>query len=44
MKQHTSALYLEDDQQRIADEAQEADLQDDAELKALGTKIQKRKQ
>jgi len=44
MKQHTSALYLEFDQERKIEEAKEADLQDDAELKALETKIKKRKQ
>ena len=44
MKKHTSALYLEYDQQRKIEEAKEADLQDDAELKALEAKIKKRKQ
>jgi len=44
MKQQTSALYLEYDQQRKREEAKEADRQDDAELKALETKIRKRKQ
>ena len=43
MKQQTSALYLEYDQQRKIEEAKEADLQDDAELKALEAKIKKRK-
>lgn len=43
MKKHTSALYLEYDQQRKIEEAKEADLQDDAELKALEAKIAKRK-
>jgi hypothetical protein len=44
MKKHTSALYLEFDQQRKIEEAKEADLQDDVELKALEAKIKKRKQ
>ncbi|MDY6822341.1 MAG: virulence RhuM family protein [Thermodesulfobacteriota bacterium] len=44
MKEHTSALYLEYDQQRKIEEAKEADLQDEAELKALEAKIEKRKQ
>ena len=44
MKRHTSALYLEYEQQRKIEEAKEADLQDDAELKTLETKIKKRKQ
>jgi len=44
MKEHTSALYLEYDQQRKRNEAKEADQQDDAELKALEAKIKKRKQ
>ncbi|WP_028573802.1 virulence RhuM family protein [Desulfonatronovibrio hydrogenovorans] len=44
MKKHASALYLEYDQQRKIEEAKEADLQDDAELKALEAKIRKRKQ
>ncbi len=44
MKKHTSALYLEYDRQRKIEEAKEADLQDDAELKALEAKIKKRKQ
>ena len=44
MKKHASALYLEYDQQRKKEEAKEADLQDDAELKALEAKIKKRKQ
>jgi hypothetical protein len=44
MKEHTSALYLEYDQQRKIEEAKEADQQDEAELKALEAKIKKRKQ
>jgi hypothetical protein len=44
MKKQTSALYLEYDQQLKIEEAKEADLQDDAELKALEAKIKKRKQ
>ncbi len=44
MKEHTSALYLQYDQQRKIDEAKEADQQDEAELKALEAKIRKRKQ
>ncbi len=44
MKKHASVLYLEYDQQRKIEEAKEADLQDDAELKALEAKIKKRKQ
>ena len=44
MKKHTSALYLEYDQQRKTEEAKEADRQDEAELKALEAKIKKRKQ
>ena len=44
MKKHALALYLEYDQQRKIEEAKEADLQDDAELKALEAKIKKRKQ
>jgi hypothetical protein len=44
MKEHTSALYLEYDQQRKIDEAKKADQEDDAELKALEAKIKKRKQ
>ncbi len=44
MKEHISALYLEYDQQRRREEAKEADLQDDAELKALEAMIKKRKQ
>lgn len=44
MKEHTSALYLEYDQQRKIEEAKEADQQDDAELKALEAKIKNRKQ
>lgn len=43
MMEHTSALYLEYDKQRKIEEAKEADLQDDAELKALEAKIKKRK-
>jgi len=43
MKKHTSALYLEYDQQRKIEEAKEADRQDDAELKALEAKIKQRK-
>jgi hypothetical protein len=43
MKDHTSSLYLEYDQQRKIEEAKEADRQDDAELKALETTIKKRK-
>jgi len=42
MKQQTSALYLEYDRQRKIEEAKEADLQDDAELKALEAKIKSR--
>ncbi len=44
MKKQTSSLYLEYDRQRKIEEAKEADLEDDAELKALETKIKKRKQ
>lgn len=44
MKEHTSALYLEYDQQRKRNEAKEADQEDEAELKALEAKIKKRKQ
>ena len=44
MKKQTSALYLEYDRQRKIEEAKEADLRDDAELKALEAKIKKRKQ
>lgn len=44
MKEHTSALYLEYEQQRKIAEAKEADQQDEAELKALEAKIKKRKQ
>jgi len=44
MKKHTSELYLGYDRQRKTDEAKEADLQDDAELKALEAEIKKRKQ
>lgn len=43
MEQQTAALYLEYDQQRKEREAREADRQDDAELKALESKIKKRK-
>lgn len=43
MKQHTSALYLEYDQNRKRAEAKAADLQDDAELKAIETKVKKRR-
>jgi len=41
MKQHASALYPKYDQQRNMEEAKEADLQDEAELKALEAKIKK---
>ncbi len=44
MEKHASALYLKYDRQRKIEEAKEADLQDDAELKALEAKIKKRKQ
>jgi len=44
MKKQTSALYLEYDRQRKIEEEKEADLRDDAELKALEAKIKKRKQ
>jgi hypothetical protein len=44
MKNHTSALYLEYDQQRKIEEAKEADQQDEAELKALEARIKERKQ
>lgn len=44
MEKQTAALYLEYDQQRKMHEAREADQQDDAELKALESKIKKRKQ
>jgi len=44
MKKHTSDLYLGYDRQRKIEEAKEADLQDDAELKALEAEIKKRKQ
>ena len=44
MEQQTAALYLEYDHQRKIQEAREADQQDDAELKALESKIKKRKQ
>jgi hypothetical protein len=44
MEQQIAALYLEYDHQRKIQEAREADQQDDAELKALETKIKKRKQ
>lgn len=43
MKKHTSTLYLVYDQQRKIEEAKKADLQDDAELKALEAKVKKRK-
>jgi hypothetical protein len=43
MKKHTAALYLKYDQQRKRVEAKEADMQDEAELKALEAKIKKRK-
>ena len=43
MEQHTTALYLDYDQQRKIEEAREADQEDDAELKALEAKIKKRK-
>ena len=44
MKVQTSALYLEYDQQRKIGEANDADLKDDAELKALEEKIKKQEQ
>jgi len=43
MKQHTSALYREYDEQRKTRESKDADVQDEAELKALETRIKKRK-
>jgi len=43
MKNLTAARYLEYDQQRKREEAKEADMQDEAELKALEAKIKKRK-
>ena len=43
MEKETTALYLEYDQRRKIQEAREADQQDDAELKALESKIKKRK-
>ncbi len=43
MKNHTFARYLEYDQQRKTEEAQEADFQDEAELKALEAKIKNTK-
>lgn len=42
-KNLTAARYLEYDQQRKREEAKEADMQDEAELKALEAKIKKRK-
>jgi hypothetical protein len=44
MKEHTSALYLEYDQQRKKEEAKEANQLDEAELKSLEAKIKKRNQ
>ncbi len=44
MEKETSSLYLEFDQRRKKQEAREADQQDDAELKALESKIKRRKQ
>ena len=44
MERETSALYLDYDQRRKAQEAQEADQQDAAELKALEKKLKGRKQ
>lgn len=43
MEKQTAALYLEYDQLRKMQEAKAADQQDDAELKALETRIKKRK-
>jgi hypothetical protein len=43
MERRTTALYLDYDHQRKLEEAKEADLQDDAELKALEAKIKRRK-
>ncbi len=42
METQTSALYLDYDQRRKTQEAQEADQEDDADLKALETKLKKR--
>lgn len=42
MEKQTAARYLEYDQQRKRQEAREADQQDDAELKALESRIKKR--
>lgn len=42
MQSTTSALYLDYDQRRKAQEAQEADQQDEATLKALEQKLKQR--
>ena len=42
MESKTSALYLHYDQRRKASEAQAADQQDEAELKALAQKLKNR--
>ncbi|WPJ95230.1 virulence RhuM family protein [Coraliomargarita algicola] len=42
MEQSTSELYLRYDQQRRAEEARQADLEDEAELKALENKLKNR--
>ena len=43
MEKHVSSMYLGYDRQRKIEEAKKADLEDDAELKALETTIKKRK-
>ncbi|MDP8306400.1 MAG: hypothetical protein RAO75_07870, partial [Candidatus Chlorobium antarcticum] len=42
MEQQTRVLYLEFDQQRKKREAKESDQQDDADLKAIETKLKRR--
>lgn len=42
MERKTSALYLDYDQRRKAEEAQQADRQDEATLKALEQKLKHR--
>jgi hypothetical protein len=44
METQTSALYLDYDRRRKTQEAQTADQEDEADLKALEAKIKKRKQ
>lgn len=44
MENKTSALYLDYDRRRKTQEAQAADQEDEADLKALEAKIKKRKQ